>query len=66
MVVHEAVGMADPIESIDCLRKHLEERSSVAIVNEDVLPRISSCGQMVDSPWVFNAQRSSHDEASLA
>ena len=46
--------MADPIESIEGLRKHLEERNPVFVVSEDVLSRVPSRGQMVDGAGVFD------------
>jgi hypothetical protein len=57
--------MTKPIEAIADLMNDLKELDSVAIVAKDILPFISTPGDMVNGTCVFDPQRSSH-ENSLA
>ncbi len=42
MVGHEAVRVTEPLESIDDMSEHLEERFPIMVIGEDILPGIST------------------------
>jgi len=46
----QAVGVAQPVESLNGLRKDLEESAPICIVNEDPLSRIASRSDVIQSP----------------
>jgi hypothetical protein len=54
VVGHEAVGMAEPAESLDRLGQGLEEGFLVHIVEEDFLAGIAAGGDVVHCARVLN------------
>ena len=60
VVIHEAVGMADPVESIYHVSKDIEEVSSVLVIQEDGLLSVAPGGDMVEGTFEFYSQRPGH------
>jgi len=52
--------MTDPAKPIDDLAEALEELLTILIVKEDVLPGVSTTGDMVYSTFEFDPQRTRH------
>jgi len=65
MVCHQAICMTDPAESIDNVSQDLEESGWIVLAEKDALSRIPAAGDVVDSAFVFQSQRSGHDVRSL-
>ena len=57
MVVHEAVGVAYPVEAPADLAKENDPVLAVSIVQIDGLPPVASRGNVVQSAGEFNSQR---------
>ncbi len=55
MVVHEAVGVAQPSEAVGDLRQDGEKAAPVVIMAHDLLPSIATTRDMVDGMRKFNA-----------
>ena len=60
MVVHQAVGMADPIVPLVGVLEGVQEVDTVLIGPEDRLPLIAAGGHMVDTACKLNAKGSGH------
>jgi hypothetical protein len=60
MIVHEAVGMAEPVISFRDVLKGIKEGLAVMVVSVNGLFFVPSAGDMIDSSRVFYAQRTSH------
>jgi hypothetical protein len=60
MIVHQAVGMADPVVSMGNIRKGIQEDLSVLVVSENCLSLISSASDVIDSSWKFYTQWTCH------
>jgi hypothetical protein len=60
VVVHETVGVAEPVEPLVDLMKYFKKGLSVLVVLIDSLPGIAAGSDMIDGPVVFYAQRPSH------
>ena len=63
MIGHEPRGMTPPIAPLTDLGIALKKRGAIDIVKKDVLPRIAPCGDMIQSPGIFNAVGTSHEES---
>ncbi len=63
VVVHRAIGMAVPAETIDDVGQLLEEQRAVPIINHNILPGIATTRDMVDRAGIFQTQRTSHGGA---
>jgi hypothetical protein len=61
MILHQAVGMAEPIVPKGNILKRIQEHLSVLIVSENCLSFVSSAGDVIDSTWKFYTQRTCHD-----
>jgi hypothetical protein len=55
MIVHEAAGMAKPVEPLDDGAKHKEKILSVLVAQKYFVPSIPSGGDMIDGIWIFNS-----------
>src|SRR4030065_698585 len=60
MIVHQAVGMAEPIVPKGNILKRIQEHLSVLIVSENCLSFVSSARNVIDSTWKLYTQRSCH------
>lgn len=60
MVVHQTVGMAEPVVLPDSGGEDGKELLPICIIHEDFPPCISTGGNMIDSTRVFNSQRTCH------
>jgi len=66
IVGHQAICMTDPAVSVDNVGKDFEESGSITVVKKDVLLRIATTGNVVDSAFVLQPQRSGHSLYRLA
>jgi len=56
MIVHEAVGMADPVVACsNIMMKKIQETFPIFIIQEDGLFLVSPAGYMIDSAREFNS-----------
>jgi len=60
MIVHQAIGVAEPIVPKGNIRKGIQENLSVLIVSENCLSFVSSACDVIDSTWKFYTQRTYH------
>jgi hypothetical protein len=60
MIVHQAIGVAEPIVPKGNIRKGIQENLSVLIVSENCLSFVSSACDVIDSTWKFYTQRTCH------
>jgi hypothetical protein len=63
MILHQAVGVAEPIVTKINILKRIQERLSVPIVSENCLSFVPSAGNVIDSTWEFYTQRTCHGVA---
>jgi len=61
MVIHETIGMAEPIVALINLVQSSEEVVSISVVFVNRLLFISPGGNMIYSARVFDAQRPGHN-----
>ena len=61
MVVHQTVGMAEPVVLTDSRTEDGKELLSVSIIHEDFSPCIPTGGDMIDSAGIFNSERTGHE-----
>jgi hypothetical protein len=54
MIVHQAIGVAEPIVPKGNLRNRIEEHLSVLIVPENCFSFVSSARDVIDSSWKFD------------
>ena len=55
MIIHQAVGMANPSKSRDALRQHREKCVAVFVVKEDGRLSIATGGNVVNRSGIFQA-----------
>jgi hypothetical protein len=60
MIVHQAIGVAEPIITKGNIRKGIQEHLSVLIVSENCLSFVSSARNVIDSTWKFYTQWTCH------
>ena len=60
VVGHQAVRMTDPAVPVDNITDDLKEAGPIAVAEEDPVPRIAPTGDVIDSAFVFQPQRSRH------
>ena len=60
MIVHQAVGVAEPIVPKGNILKCIQEHLAVLIVSENWLSFVSSARDVIDSTWKFYTQRTCH------
>ena len=60
MIVHEAVGVADPIVPFIDVLERIQKVDAILIVFEDGLLFITAGSDMIDSTGVFYAERTAH------
>jgi hypothetical protein len=60
MIVHQAIGVAEPIVPKGNIRKGIQEHFSVLIVSENCLSFVSSARDVIDSTWKLYTQRTCH------
>src|SRR3972149_40239 len=66
VVVHQTVGVAQPVKTVDHLAHDLQERFAIAIVIEDIFSGVTSGGHMVNRTVKFHSERTSHDTSELS
>ena len=54
VIGHQAVGVADPAETVDCGSKDLQKTQPISVVKKDLSTGISSAGNMIHSAFIFN------------
>ena len=60
VIVHQAIGMAEPAEAIDDMREERQPRGSILIGRDDVLPGVAATGDMIDGVGKFKTQGAGH------
>jgi hypothetical protein len=60
MIVHQAIGMADPVEQSVYAMERLKKDKSVRVLTEDWFPFISPRRVVIERPIKFYSQRSRH------
>ena len=60
VVVHQAIGMTNPVVPLNDFPKNIEERSSVTIILENRHAGIAPRGDMVNSPRILDSKWSCH------
>lgn len=58
VIVHKNITMEFYCVNIKRLDKELEELPAICIVLEDVLPLVAAAGDVVDSIWILDSERS--------
>jgi hypothetical protein len=61
MIVHEAVGVADPVISLIDVLEGVEEVQAVLVILEDGFLLVAARGDVVDGAWVFYAEGASRE-----
>jgi len=61
VVVHQTVGVAEPVKAVDDLAEGLQEGFAIPIVIEDVFSGVASGRHMVDRTVKFDSERTSHE-----
>jgi hypothetical protein len=57
VVVHQALGVAEPAVAIDDMGQEGEPLGPIAVIVHDVLPGIAPTGDVVDGAGEFKAKR---------
>ena len=60
MVLHHAVGVADPMISLMDMLQHVQKVDAVLIVSENSLLFVAAGGEVIDSTCVFYAKGARH------
>jgi len=60
VVVHQAVGVADPMISLMDMLQHVQKVDAVLIVSENSLLFVAAGGEVIDSTCVFYAKGARH------
>lgn len=60
VVVHQTVGVTEPVKAPDDVPQALQEGVAIGIVLEDVVPRIASGRHMIDRPVKLQPKRTRH------
>jgi hypothetical protein len=60
MVLHQTIGVAEPIIPKGYIRKGIQKYLSVLVIFENSFSFISSARDVIDSTWKFYTQRSHH------
>lgn len=60
VVVHQTVGVTEPVKALDDVPQALQEGVAIGIVLEDVVPRIASGRHMIDRPVKLQPKRTRH------
>jgi hypothetical protein len=66
VVVHEAVGVADPVISLVDVLEGVQEADPVLVALEDGLSFVAPGGNVVDCTGVFYAERAGHNGRTVA
>ena len=53
--------MTEPVETIGNLVDDLKERRPIIVIEEDILPGVSSAGDVINRTRVLNSQRPGHE-----
>ena len=59
MIIHHTVCLIAPVAEAHHGRHDVQQGIAVRVVLVDALPGIATAGDVVESPWLCNAQRSS-------
>ena len=62
MVVHQTVGVADPMVSFIDMLQHVQKVDAVLIVSENGLLFVAAGGDVIDSTCIFYAKGAGHAE----
>jgi predicted regulator of Ras-like GTPase activity (Roadblock/LC7/MglB family) len=60
VVLHQAVGVADPMISLIDMLQHVQKVDAVLIVSENGLLFVAAGGDVIDSTWVLYAKGARH------
>jgi len=60
VVVHQTVGVTEPVKAPDDVPQALQEGVAIGIVLEDFVPRIASGRHMIDRPVKLQPKRTRH------
>jgi len=60
MIGHQTIGMTPPMKPLTYLGVDLKKRGAIGIIEENILPSIPACRDMIQSTRIFNAKGSSH------
>jgi hypothetical protein len=60
VVVHEAIGVADPMIAIIHPGEYPQECFTVPVIAVNVLLLVSPGGQVIDGAWIFYPQGTCH------
>src|SRR2546427_9126074 len=66
VVVHQTVGVTQPVKSVNHLAQDLQEHFAIPIVIEDVFSGVTPGGYMVNRTVKFHSERTSHDASELS
>ena len=61
VVVHQAVGVAQPGEAPDDMLEEAEEMLPIGVVVNDPAARVAACNQVVDASGNADPQRAGHE-----
>src|SRR3989338_8916952 len=61
VVVHQTVGVAEPVKAVNDLAEGVQEGFAISIVIEDVFSGVTSGGRMVDCTVKFDSERAGHE-----
>jgi hypothetical protein len=62
VVVHKAIGIADPPKALDEVGEKLDEVATVLVSPENLLTGIAPGGDVVEGTGVLNTERTGHGE----
>ena len=65
VVVHQTVGVAQPVKAVNDPAEDLQEGFAVPVFVEDVFPRVAALGHMVQRAVKFYSDRTSYDLAQI-
>lgn len=60
VIVHQAIGIAEPAIPIDHMGEQREELGAIAVIRHDVLPGIPPTSDVVDGTGKLKAEWTSH------
>jgi hypothetical protein len=62
MVIHEAVGVAQPVIPLDDLRQQVQKGPAVRVIGVDGSLGISTAGQMIEGTGKSDTLGATHDD----
>lgn len=61
VVVHQTIGMAEPVKTVSNLPQALQEGLTISIILEDIVPGIPPGRHMIDRSVKLQPKRARHD-----